>query len=43
MRGQRVECDMNVWLILILITLLFIFRELVRANGYLRTIAERRT
>lgn len=34
---------MGILLILILITLLFIFRELVKANGYLRLIAERRS
>jgi hypothetical protein len=33
---------MSLWLILILITLAFVFRELVKANRYLREIAERR-
>lgn len=33
---------MVIWLILILITLAFIFRELIRANRYLKAIAERR-
>lgn len=33
---------MGLWLILILITLVFIFWQLIKANRYLRAIAERR-